>query len=291
MQDSALTQVALPLVLAMIMFGMGLGLTLADFSRVLKLPKAVFAGLIGQFLFMPLTALFVAWIFSLSESLAIGLMILSACPGGTMSNVFSQLARANMALSVTLTALSTFICVLTTPLIIGTAIQYYSGEQSPNFSVASTTLSLIIITLIPVMLGMFVKHKFESIADLLEPYFRRFSGVFVILMILAILIEERHSLIDSFSAVFGATLALNLLSIAAGLLLGLLTKLSSRDGITLGIEVGIQNAAMAILITVTLLKQPEYATSAGVYGLTMYIGGALLILLAKQTKMSFVNSN
>lgn len=285
MQDSALTQIALPLILAMIMFGMGLGLTITDFSRILKLPKAVLAGLLGQIIIMPLLAVAIVWIFSLPAPLAIGMMILAACPGGTMSNVFSQLARANMALSVTLTAISTFICVFTTPFIIGTAIEVYSGQTSPDFSVIETTVSLIFITLIPVTLGIIVRHNFLVIAQQLEPYFRRFSGVFVILMIIAILIQERHSLVDSFSEVFGAALALNLLAVTVGLALGVLAKLTSQDGITLGIEVGIQNAAMAILIAVTLLKQPEYATAAGVYGLAMYIGAALLVVLSKRTNL------
>lgn len=285
MQDSALTQIALPLILAMIMFGMGLGLTITDFSRILKLPKAVLAGLLGQIIIMPLLAVAIVWIFSLPAPLAIGMMILAACPGGTMSNVFSQLARANMALSVTLTAISTFICVFTTPFIIGTAIEVYSGQTSPDFSVIETTVSLIFITLIPVTLGIIVRHNFLAIAQQLEPYFRRFSGVFVILMIIAILIQERHSLVDSFSEVFGAALALNLLAVTVGLALGVLAKLTSQDGITLGIEVGIQNAAMAILIAVTLLKQPEYATAAGVYGLAMYIGAALLVVLSKRTNL------
>jgi len=289
MQGSVLTQIALPLILAMIMFGMGLGLTVADFSRILKLPKAVFAGLLGQLVLMPILAVAIVWIFSLPAPLAIGMMILAACPGGTMSNVFSQLARANMALSVTLTAISTFICVFTTPFIIGTAIEVYSGQTSPEFSVIQTTVSLIFITLIPVTLGIIVRHNFFKIAQQLEPYFRRFSGVFVILMIIAILIQERHTLVDSFSAVFSATLALNLLAVTVGLVLGVITKLSSQDGITLGIEVGIQNAAMAILIAVTLLKQPEYATAAGVYGLAMYIGAALLVLLSKRTNSVQVN--
>lgn len=285
MQDSALTQIALPLILAMIMFGMGLGLTITDFSRILKLPKAVLAGLLGQIIIMPLLAVAIVWVFSLPAPLAIGMMILAACPGGTMSNVFSQLARANMALSVTLTAISTFICVFTTPFIIGTAIEVYSGQTSPDFSVIETTVSLIFITLIPVTLGIIVRHNFLAIAQQLEPYFRRFSGVFVILMIIAILIQERHSLVDSFSEVFGAALALNLLAVTVGLALGVLAKLTSQDGITLGIEVGIQNAAMAILIAVTLLKQPEYATAAGVYGLAMYIGAALLVVLSKRINL------
>ncbi|GAA0855981.1 bile acid:sodium symporter family protein [Aliiglaciecola litoralis] len=282
MQDSALTQLVLPLLIVLIMFGMGLSLVVADFARVIKMPKAILAGLAGQILLMPLLAFAVALFFELSAELAIGLMILAACPGGTMSNVICHIAKANLALSVTLTALSTLICVFTTPVIIALAVAHFSQTQITDFSIVSSTVALIVITLLPLSLGLFIRHKFSTTSLYLVPYFRRFSAVFVVLMIIAICIEERNTLLSSFSSVFMATLALNLLAIGIGLLLGWLTRLSAIDGVTLGIEVGIQNAALAIVIGVSLLKHPDYAISAGVYGVTMYIGSLLLAMLAKK---------
>lgn len=283
MQDSILTQTVLPIIIALIMFGMGLSLVIGDFLRVVKMPRAITAGLLGQIILMPALAFAVAIGFNLSTPLAVGLMILAACPGGTMSNVISHIARANLALSVTMTSISTLICVFSTPFIIAMSIQYFSQTDIQDFSIGDTTISLIMITLIPVSIGLFIRHKFESTALYLEPYFRRFSSVFIALMIVAISIEERNTLISSFSSVFMATLALNLFAIGVGLALGWINKLPAIDGVTLGIEVGIQNAAMAILIAVSILKQPDYAVSAGVYGVTMYIGAFLLAILAKKT--------
>lgn len=284
MEYSFLTQVMLPLVLAMIMFGMGLSLTKDDFLRLWKIPRTVVVGLFGQLILMPVIAYGVAIFFELSAPLAIGLMILAACPGGTMSNVISHLARANLALSVTLTAITTVVCVFSTPFIIKFSIEHFGSGTDTDFSLASTTLGLIFITLLPVLAGIWVRQKYPNAAMRREPAFRKFSGFFILAMIVAILIQERDILMSSFSQMFGASVSLNLLSIAAGLVLAKLFHLTPRDSITLGIEVGIQNASMAILIAVTFLEAPDYATAAGVYGLTMYLGAALLVIMAKRIK-------
>lgn len=284
MEYSFLTQVMLPIVLAMIMFGMGLSLTKEDFLRLWKIPRTVIIGLFGQLIFMPIIAFAVAVFFELSAPLAIGLMILAACPGGTMSNVISHLARANLALSVTLTAITTVVCVFSTPFIIKFSIAHFGTDTDTNFSLASTTIGLIFITLIPVLAGIWVRQRYPNAAMRREPGFRKFSGFFILAMIVAILIQERDILMSSFSQMFGASISLNLASIAAGLALAKLFRLTQRDSITLGIEVGIQNASMAILIAVTFLEAPDYATAAGVYGLTMYLGAAILVLMARRIK-------
>ncbi|MDC0602206.1 bile acid:sodium symporter family protein [Aliiglaciecola sp.] len=284
MQDSVLTQLILPMIIALIMFGMGLSLVIGDFSRVVKMPKAIIAGIAGQIILMPALAFGVAIFFDLNPALAVGLMILAACPGGTTSNVICHIARANLALSVTMTAISTLICVFSTPFIIALAIGHFTQGNVEDFSIANTTLSLIIVTLLPLSIGLFVRHKFAATALYLEPYFRRFSAVFIGLMIIAISIEERNTLISSFSSVFLATIALNLLAIGIGLLLGYLARLPSIDGVTLGIEVGVQNSTLAILVGVSILKHPDYAISAAVYGVTMYIGAFLVAFLAKKSQ-------
>lgn len=265
------------------MFGMGLGLTVQDFVRLFEAPKAILAGLIGQLLVMPLVALAVAEAMALPPAMAIGLMLLSACPGGTMSNVISQLARADLALSLTLTAFSTLICVLYTPFIIDKAIIHFGADELESFSLWGTTLALILVTLLPVAAGILMRHYRRVVADTLEPIFRKFSGIFMIFMIIAILIQERQQLLSSFDAMFVATLSLNLLTILTGLALGFLFALRGAQILTLGIEVGIQNASMAILIAISFLKAPEFAVSAGVYGITMYLGAGMLVLLSRHS--------
>lgn len=282
MQDSVLTQVLLPAILAVVMFGMGLSLTRADFSRLWQTPKPIFIGLVGQILLLPILAWGIAVLFNLSAELAIGLMVLAACPGGTTSNVISQLARANLALSVSLTAVTTLICVFTTPWIIQFAIQQFAADQVQSFSLLNTSLGLMLLTLLPVILGIAFRARWEQRALAIEVIFRKISLLFMVALIIAIVIQEFDMLLASFDKIFWATLALNFAAIATGVWLAKLTGLALPEKVTLGIEVGIQNASMAILIAITFLSNPAYATSAGVYGVTMYIGAVFLAVWAKK---------
>jgi BASS family bile acid:Na+ symporter len=282
MTDSSLTQIIMPLVLALIMFGMGLSLTKQDFLELGKEPKPVIVGLFGQLLLLPILAYGVAMLFGLSQHLAIGIMILAACPGGTSSNIISHLARANLALSVSLTAVTTLVCVFTTPLIIQFAVKQFDTNPSGSFSLLSTTLGLIVITLLPVLLGIFLRHKYPTQAINSEPFFRRLATGFLIFMIIAITYQERANILESFSQVLLPAISLNLIAIATGLLLGIAFKFVKRDCVTLSIEVGVQNSSMAILIAVSFLDRPDYAIAAGVYGLAMYLGAGLLIFGAKR---------
>lgn len=284
MNPSIFTEVLLPLGLALIMFGMGLSLTKRDFTQLFKIPKPIVIGLLGQLLLLPVLALAIAIFFELSAPLAIGLMIVAACPGGTTSNLFSHLAKANLALSISLTTFCTLFCVVSTPLIIQLAIEFFAEQSPPHFSIFKTSVGLFFFTLVPVLLGLVIRHFFEQKALAVEQFFRRFSMVFMIVMITVLVIKEHELLIQSFEQVFFATFTLNLLSTLLGLGLGTMFALSSKDGLTLGIEIGIQNATMAMLIAISFLNAPDYAISAGVYGLVMYIVPAVIIFIVKKSK-------
>ena len=277
MNASILTEVILPLALALIMFGMGLGLTTTDFTRLFKNPLGIVMGLIGQFVAMPLLALGLCYLLNLPTPIAIGLMILAACPGGTMSNVVSQLVKANLALSVSLTAASTAISIITTPFIIGFAMSQFAPADDATFSILTTSLGLFFITLVPVAIGIWLRHFKSDFAIKAEPFFRRFSLFFMLMMIAALVIKERDLLVSSFNNVFWACIALNIGSMVVGWLIAKCSKLNLTDSLTLSIEVGIQNASLAILIAISFLNKPEYAVTGGVYGLAMFIGPLLLI--------------
>ena len=162
MTESVLTQVILPLVLALIICGMGLSLTKQDFLELGKEPKPVIMKLLGQLLLLPVLAYGVAILFGLGQHLAIGMMILAVCPGGTSSIIISHLARANLALSDSLTAFTALICVFTTPLIIQIAINQFDNNPTESFLLLSTTLGLIVITLLPVLLGIFLRQTYPK---------------------------------------------------------------------------------------------------------------------------------
>ncbi len=284
MQASIFTEILLPLALAFVMFGMGLTLTVADFTRLLKAPKPIVVGLVGQTVLLPLLAFGLCMAFSLHPAMAIGIMILSACPGGTMSNLISHIGRANLALSVSLTALSTFICVFSTPFIIHYSMDYFAGENAPSFSIVTTVVSLVCVSIVPVIIGMAIRHFKPAFSIKVEGFFRTFSLWFMIAMIIGILISERANLMASLEEALLVCLALNISAVILGLILAFAFKLSNIDGITLAIEVGVQNAALAMLICITFLNSPEFAVAAGVYGLTMYAGPGLLAVWSKRLK-------
>ncbi|AGP90489.1 bile acid:sodium symporter family protein [Alteromonas mediterranea] len=283
MQASVLTEVLLPLALAFVMFGMGLTLTLADFARLIKAPKAVVTGFIGQIILLPLIALGLCIAFGVPDYIAVGVMVLAACPGGTTSNLISHIAKANLALSVSLTAISTIACVFTTPFIIQFTIDYFVKENAPEFSIFQTVTGLVGVSILPVIIGMTIRRFNTPFAMKTENFFRQFSMYFMLLMIVGVLVSERHSLASSLESAFLVCVTLNLSSVLLGLLLAKSSKLVFKDSLTLAIEIGVQNAALAMLICITFLDAPDYAIAPGVYGIAMYIGPALLAVWAKRT--------
>ncbi|NMP30340.1 bile acid:sodium symporter family protein [Thalassotalea sp. M1531] len=287
MQASLSTQLLLPAVLGLIMFGMGLSLTRADFIRLLSEPKVVMAGVIGQVILLPVLALAVAKLTNLSPAMSVGLMILAACPGGTTSNIFSQLSGANLALSVSLTAATTIICVFTTPWLIEFSLTYFQLSQSVDFSLFTTSLSLLVIMLVPMTLGLYFRRRWENAALRLIKPFQRLSLIFLVVMIISISVQEFETLKQALGSMFWSTVGLNVIAIIAGLLLAVAVKADRANSLTLGIEIGIQNASLAILIALTFLKESELAIPAGVYGVTMYLGtGVLLFFLGKDKNVS-----
>lgn len=283
MQDTIFTQVLLPAILGIIMFGMGLSLVKEDFVRIAKVPKSVAAGLIGQLILLPLFAFALVTAFSAPIEIAIGLMILAACPGGTTSNLISHIARANLALSVSLTAITTVICVITTPFLIKFSINHFTQSDSTEFSLIGVSIKLVILLIIPISVGMLLRHFFSKVARRAEPFFRHFSTAFMLMLIVVIAYQEREMMQASFPDIFYITFSLNIGATIMGVLLAKAFSLSKKDGLTLGIEIGTQNASMAMLIAITFIENSAYSIAAGIYGVTMYVGAFLLVGYHKMT--------
>jgi BASS family bile acid:Na+ symporter len=282
-QDTIFTQVLLPAILGVIMFGMGLSLLKDDFARLAKVPKSVIAGLTGQLILLPLLAFALVTAFSAPIEIAIGVMILAACPGGTTSNLISHIARANLALSVSLTAITTVICVITTPLLIKFSIDHFTQADATDFSLIGVSINLIVLLLIPISIGMVLRHLYSKAARRAEPFFRYFSTIFMLMLIAAISYQEREMLQTSFPDVFFITFSLNICATIMGVIIARACSLSKKDGLTLGIEIGTQNATMAMLIAITFIENSAYSIAAGIYGITMYVGAFLLVAYHKLT--------
>lgn len=278
MESNVLTQLFLPLALAVIMFGMGLSLTFGDFRRILIYPKAVTIGLLNQIVFLPIVAFGLIHLFGLQAELAVGLMILAACPGGATSNLITHLAKGDSALSITLTAFSSLITVVTIPFIVNFAILYFipSGEVQ-ELNILGTVVSVIFITIIPVIIGMTVLKKAPQLAQKWDIPFRRISAVFFVVILVAAIMKERANLIAYFSEAGPVALALNLATLGLGYFSGMFFGLGKKQSTTIAIEAGIQNGTLGITIAATLLANSTMAIPSAIYGLLMFGTAALVI--------------
>ncbi|MDA0674164.1 MAG: bile acid:sodium symporter family protein [Cyanobacteria bacterium] len=286
MESSVLTAVLLPLALFVIMLGMGLGLTVADFKRVVVEPRAMVLGLVAQLVMLPLVGLGLAIAFPLSSELAVGVMVLAACPGGPTSNLISYLVGGNVALSISLTAISSLITVFTIPLVVNGAMQVFMGSgTSLQLPFATTVLQIAVITLIPVGLGM-VLHRFRPrLAAQLESGVKWLSLGFLGLIIAGLLVQERANVVSFFVQVGLVALTLNLVTMALGYGIGRWGRLPEPSVRAITVEVGIQNGTLAIAVASapTLLNMPTLAIPAAIYSLLMFATSALFAIWVRQT--------
>ena len=276
MKADILTQLVLPLSLFIIMLGMGLSLTINDFKRVVKIPKAMTLGIVCQLLLLPLIGLALIMTFSLPPELAVGVMILAFCPGGTTSNMFSYLARADVALSITLTAIISLVTPFTIPLFTGLTMEVLlENPQQFSIPIGKTIIQLLVITVLPVSIGMFIFKKMPNFAQKMEKPVKVFSIVLLFLIIAGIVLKNRDAMVGFFIQTGFVTLLLNVISMAAGYALASLAKVDKRQAATVGIEVGIQNGTMALLVTSTLIGNATMAIPAVTYSLLMFVTGGL----------------
>ena len=286
MESNFLSAVFLPLALFIIMMGMGLGLKVADFRRILIEPKGVFFGLIAQLIILPIVGFLLAGIFSLSPELAVGVVILSACPGGATSNIISYLVRGNVALSITLTAIGSLITIVTIPVVINLGMQtFMTTETALQLPFLPTILKIAVIILLPISLGMLINHNQPKLAAKIEKFVKWFSLFFLGLIIFSILFQERANLLSSFLQVGGVTLSLNLVTMFLGYTLATMAKLDEKSARTITVEVGIQNGTLAITIASVLLNSPTMAVPAGIYSLLMFVTAAGFALLVRNRKV------
>lgn len=274
MQTNFINAVLLPLALGIIMLGLGLGLTLEDFRRVVRVPRAVLVGLACQTLLLPAVCFGVAVGFSLPPSLAVGLMLLSASPGGATANLYSHLAKGDVALNITLTAVNSVLSLLTLPLIVGFSVSHFLGAERAIGLQPSKVLQVFFIVLIPVAIGMLIRAKKPDVAARLDKPVRITSAVFLLLVIASSVLKERAHLADFFRQVGVAALVFNLASMATGYFVPLLVKLPKRQAIAIGMEIGIHNGTLAIAVANTVLGDSAMAIPPAIYSLIMFFTAA-----------------
>jgi bile acid:Na+ symporter, BASS family len=288
MSGEVLKQVALPLALFAVLFGMGLSLVPEDFRRVLRHPKAKLVGLTCQLVMLPVVAFALALLFRLPGELAVGLMVLAACPGGATSNVITHLSKGDTALSVTLTAISSMVCVFTIPWIVGWSMEWFmGGSAAVQLPFWKTLGQLTAVTILPIASGMALRGARPNLAQRLERPAAVFALVFLALIIAAAVAREKD-LAHQFAVAGPAAITLNIVTMVLGFAAGWAFGLPKSQRITISIEAGIQNGTLALAIALGLLDSARIAMPAVVYSLFMFFTGALMIVLFSRERRAAV---
>lgn len=278
MPEDIFKTILLPLALITVLFGMGMSLTLADFKRVCLTPLASGVGLFCQFIILPVVALFLIWFLKLQGETAVGLMLLAACPGGPTSNLISYLSKGDAALSVTLTAVSSVIAVFTIPWIVGLSMEHFLGYGAViELPFLKTLFQLIIVTLLPIGLGMWVHAARPAFAKRMVQPASVVSILFLAAVIGMAVIQEKN-LLQQFQLAGPAAISLNMGTMLLGFAVASMFRLSKAQRITISIETGIQNGTLALAIALGILNSADIAMPAVVYSLFMFLSGGFMML-------------
>jgi len=268
--ENFFSAVFLPLTLVIIMIGVGLSLTLASFRNIFLYPKAISVGLVAQMVLLPLLAFWIADVSSLSPEFKVGLVIVSACPGGASAGLLNHLLRGNVALSISLTSINSFITLLTIPFITNIALERYMGAgASISLPVMETVKEVALMTVVPAFVGVMVRRFWSVGARAAEKPLRFIMPTLLAIAFLGIIFFEqrgKNDVADEFMSLVLPNLWLNLGAMAGGYLLGLLFRLGPTSRMTISIEVGLQNSSLAIYVSSALLASAPMALVAVVYG-------------------------
>lgn len=267
---SALTTIGLPVALGIIMLGLGLSLTLADFARVLKQPKAVIIALLCQLVLLPAICFGLVLAFQLSPILAVGMMMLAASPGGTTANLYSHLFRGDIALNISLTAVNSVIAVITLPIITNFAIAYFQPFDDRLGLQWSKALEVFAIVLLPVALGMIVRRFWPKFAAGMDKPVRIASVVILVVVIAGAVASNWTLLVSNFTQLALITVLFCLISLTVGFFVPRMLRVGKRQAIATSFEIGIHNATLAIVIAQSVLGSVELSLPAAVYGVLMF---------------------
>ncbi|RZG75157.1 bile acid:sodium symporter family protein [Acinetobacter wuhouensis] len=273
--DSGIITIMLPLALAIIMIGLGLELTPKDFARVSKHPKAVLIALFCQLVLLVGIAFIVCKVLALPPLLAVGLMLLAASPGGSTANLFSYLFKGDIALNITLTAINSVIAAFTLPLIVNFSIQYFMNDGQQISMQFSKIIQVFAIILIPVCIGMLIRHFAPHFSEKLNKPLRIFSVLFLVLIIIGAIAKERANILQYLTQVGFATVIFCICSLVIGYFVPRLMGINSAQARACAFEIGIHNSTLAMTIALTVIANSTVAMPAAVYSIFMYILAAL----------------
>ena len=272
-----------PIILALIMLGLGLGLKIEDFTRVLKTPKDFFVGFFSQLIILPLVAYFLIIIFNVSPEIAIGVMIIASAPGGVTSNILTKFAKGDVALSITLTAIISLISIITVPLIIFSSADLLGITNiSQNISMTGIALKMFLVVTVPVILGMIIRKFAENFVNSKIQIFEKLNIVLFVIFFIAAFYEERESFIDFLTQAGFITFILNITMMIVAYYLGKTFASGIKQQKCIALECGLQNGTLAIFVSTQIFGTDiVYITPTAAYALIMYITGFIFVFLLK----------
>ncbi|MEU0879352.1 bile acid:sodium symporter family protein [Lentzea sp. NPDC005914] len=268
-------QIFLPLALALVMFGLGLTLTVADFARVAKYPKAAVIALVCQVVVLPAICLGLVLAFGLEGVLAVGMMLLVASPGGTSANLFSHLAGGDVALNITLTAINSVLAVFTLPVVVGLSMAHFLADDAAVGLQPAKFVQVFAIVLVPVAIGMVVRNRYQAWALRMNDPVRIASVVVLVLVIIAAIAQAYRQLLDNIGTLGPVALLLSILSLLVGYYVPKAFGVERGQAVASAMEIGIHNATIAITLALTVLNDETMAIAPAVYGVLMYVPAAV----------------
>ena len=272
-----------PIILALIMLGLGLGLKIDDFTRILKTPKDFFVGFFSQLIILPLVAYLLIIILKVPPEIAIGVMIIAAAPGGVTSNILTKFANGDVALSISLTAVISLISIITVPLIIFTSADLFGiSDISQNISMTGIALKMFLVVTVPVILGMIIRKFAENFVNSKIQIFEKLNIVLFVIFFTAAFYEERESFIDFLMQAGVITLTLNITMMIVAYYLGKTFTSGVKQQKCIALECGLQNGTLAIFVSTQIFGTDiVYITPTAAYALIMYITGFIFVFLLK----------
>jgi BASS family bile acid:Na+ symporter len=270
--------IILAISLIIIMFGMGLSLVKDDFIRLLQHPKAIIVGLTNQIILLPIIAYVLISLLNVETDIAIGVMILAACPGGPTSNLITYLAKGDTGLSISLTTANSLITIFTIPFVVDFALnQFLDAAEMVQIDKLQTVIQIFTIVIIPVSLGMALKKVKPVFADKMNKPVKIASAAVLFLVIFGLVLKKKEELIPYLQQAGVATLILNITTMLIGFATAKIARLNLAQSLTISIESGIQNGTMAIAIASGILMNDNYAIAPAVYSLLMFFTGGIII--------------
>ena len=272
-----------PIILALIMLGLGLGLKVEDFTRVLKTPKDFFVGFVSQLIILPIVAYLLIIILKTPPEIAIGVMIIAAAPGGVTSNILTKFANGDVALSITLTAIISLISIVTVPFIIFTSADLLGITNiSENISMVGIALKMFLVVTVPVVIGMIIRKFAENFVASKAEIFNKLNIVLFVIFFIAAFYEERENFISFFKQAGPIALALNITMMVIAFYLAKCCASGIAQRKAISLECGLQNGTLAIFVSTQIFGADIlYATPTAAYGFIMYITGFIFVFLLK----------